>query len=197
MGIICRLDKLTFILIVAGSAYPQSTGRTGHDTVRELSRIDTNRAVELQIMSPAKNNAARAAIQKQVSDDFRDLQSLHNTMMAKVWTGAEIDYRYISDMISQISKKARRLKSNLGLPEVKDEQDTKDRVPDISTTQDFKTELLALDRSVMSFVANSIFQRTTVVKLEQAQKAARDLDAVMDRSERLKKIGKEWSKLHR
>jgi hypothetical protein len=159
------------------------------DTVVELSRVDMNRAVELQIFGPNKNNAVKEAIKKQISDDFRALQALNNKMMSDTWARRDLDYKYVSGMVAQIAKKAERLKSNLGLPQQNNEQKKMKGRAEISSVQDFKTELLALDRSVMSFVTNPIFQKTSVVELKMANQASRDLSTVIHLSKRLKKIG--------
>jgi hypothetical protein len=118
------------------------------DTVVELSRVDMNRAVDLQILGPNKNNAVKEAIKKQIGDDFRALQALNNKMMADTWARPKLDYKYVSGMVAQIAKKAERLKSNLGLPHQEDEQGNRKGGAEISSAQDFKTELLALDRCV-------------------------------------------------
>src|SRR5688572_8552125 len=85
------------------------------DTVVELSRIDMNRATELQILGPNKNSVVKEAIKKQISDDFKSLQALNNKMMADTWAQPELDFKYVSGMVGQIARKAERLKSNLGL----------------------------------------------------------------------------------
>lgn len=164
------------------------------DTVVELSRVDMNRAVELQILGPNKNNAVKEAIKKQISDDFRALQALNNKMMSDTWARPDLNYKYVSGMVAQIAKKAERLKSNLGLPQQNDEQKNMKGRAEISSVQDFKTELLTLDRCVMSFVTNPIFQKTSIVELKMANQASRDLSTVIHLSKRLKKIGEKLAK---
>lgn len=158
--------------------------------MRELSRIDTNRALELQILSPIKTNSVKLAIQKQINDDFRDLQTLNNRMMGDAWARPELDYKYISEMVGQISRKAARLRSNLGLPKSKQELENKPaQATEISSATEFRKELLTLDRWVMNFVTNPIFRKTSVVNLDLANQASRDLNAVVELSNRLKKVG--------
>ena len=185
--IIQRFKIVGFVvLLCCANVGAQRT--SARDTVVELSRIDTNRALELQIMSPGKSNAVKQALLKQVSDDFRDLQSLHNKMMADSWARPELDYKYISGMVGQIARKAERLKSNLALPEVKQEHETKKPTSEIATAQNFRTEMLSLDRSVVGFVTNPIFQKTNVVELKLANQASHDLLTVIELSKRLKKM---------
>ena len=183
-----------FLFLGFCSVYAQRPAGGAADTVRELSRIDMNRAVELQILPPNKSNAVREAIQKQISDDFRDLQALNNKLMADAWARPELDYKYISGMAGQISKKAARLRSNLGLPRSKDKPEKKS-VVEIASAMDFRKELLTLDRTVMSFVTNPIFLKANIVELNRANQASRDLNAVVDLSDMLKKAGERLSKI--
>jgi len=157
------------------------------DVVQELSRIDTNRAVDLQKIKANSPNEVRQAIQKQITEDFRELQSLNNRMMATTWDQPTLDYKYISRMTGEILKKATRLRSNLGLPK-SEEKEAAQPSEEISTKEAVKAELVSLDRSVMSFVTNPIFQQTNVMDLRLANQAKSDLEAVISMSNRLKKV---------
>jgi hypothetical protein len=180
----------SFALVMLLGCQSIHSQQSARDTVVELSRIDTNRALELQILSPNKTNAVKLAIQKQVNDDFRDLQTLNNKMMGDAWARPELDFKYISEMVGQISKRAARLRSNLGFPKSKEERENKPaQATEISSATEFRKELLTLDRSVMNFVTNPIFRKTSVVHLDLANQASRDLNAVVELSSRLKKVG--------
>ena len=180
------------VLLTGPHVYSQRPGAgSAHDTVRELSRIDMNRAVELQLLSRNNKNAVKEAVKKQISEDFRDLQALNNKMMADAWSQRKLDYKDISGMVGQIHKRAARLRTNLGLPQSNEKTEA---TVEISTEKDFRQELLKLDQSVMSFVTNPIFQQTNVVELDLANKAIRDLNAVVDLSARLKKVGEKMRK---
>lgn len=184
-----RLAALLSMQLVASVAVmPQRPGEPpARDTVERLSRIDTNRAAELQVIRANKNAADRAAVLKQVGEDFKDLQLLHNKMMADAWSKPEPDYRSVGEMIGQIAKKATRLKANLALPRSSSDGETKESERDLSTPNEFKAELLSLDSNVMKFVTNPLFRTKTVIELKQANQALRDLDAVIERCRRLKK----------
>jgi hypothetical protein len=130
---------------------------------------------------------ARRVVLKQISEDFKDLQGLNNKMMAEAWSRPELDYRYISDMVSQIRGKATRLKSNLALPEAEDDQ-TKQLDANLSDTEKFRAALLQLDRHIMSFATNPLFQKADVVEVDLANRASRDLAVVVELSRKLKRI---------
>ena len=90
-----RYSFLVMLLLCGVSAKAQRPGeRPVRDVVQELSRIDTNRAVDLQKIKGNSRNEVREAIQKQITDDFRELQSLNNKMMATTWDQPTLDYKY-------------------------------------------------------------------------------------------------------
>jgi hypothetical protein len=185
------LVSLVACVIVAAQRPGQPPVR---DTVERLSRIDTNRAAELQVIRANKNSVERYAIQKQVSDDFKDLQLLNNKMMADTWSQPELNYKYLTGMIGQIAKRATRLKTNLALPRPSTDSETKQSDDHVSTPKEFKDGLLSLDGSVMRFVTNPIFKTTTIIELKLADQASRDLDTVIDLCKKLKKVSAKLSK---
>jgi len=130
---------------------------------------------------------------KQVSEDFKRLQELNNKMMAEAWSRPELDYRYLSEMISQIRSRATRLKTNLALPEPPAEI-TKQAEMNYSDAERFRAALLQLDRHIMSFATNPLFQKPDVVDVELANRACRDLLVVVQVSGSLKTSAARLSK---
>lgn len=189
------IQTLAFVLVGLGHVYALSPiGQSPRDSADRLSRIDTNRAADLQIIKGTPNKAVREAIQQQIIEDFRALQSLNNKMMADAWKDNELDYKSISDMIGQIAKKAERLKANLALPDSDKPKGPQAPEVEISTAKDYKAELRLLDSSVMRFVTNPIFQKTNVVELKLANQASEDLEKIIDMSKWLKKAGTKLKK---
>lgn len=92
-------------------------------------------------------------------------------MMAEAWARPELDYRYISDMVSQIRGKATRLKSNLALPEAEDDK-SKQADDNFSDAKKFRAGLLHLDRLIMSFATNPLFQKSKVVEVDWQRRPA-------------------------
>jgi|KBSSwiStaDraftv2_1062776.scaffolds.fasta_scaffold722510_1 hypothetical protein len=187
-----RLRNYAFLgtLIILSSAVAVDAQRSGElpmrNLVDQLARIDRDRAVDLQQIKGNNRNEVREAIVKQVVEDFRDLQSVNNKMMATAFSQPALDYKYISRMVGEIGKKATRLKSNLVLPKPEEKQEPSKASAEVSNTEQFKAELLSLDKSVMSFVNNPIFQ-TGVIDLRLVRQANSDLEAVIDMTSKLKK----------
>jgi hypothetical protein len=168
----------------AGSNHPNpaDTRRTINDeTFRELMNIVRENR------NPAADNseAGRAAALKQLREDFKSIQNVNNKMMAEVWSKEAVDYERASAMIADINAKATRLKSNLALPEP-DNVKRKNLV--VAGAKEFKAALLLMDRSLMSFVTNKIFQDRNVMEVELATRASQDLDNVIALSANLRKV---------
>jgi hypothetical protein len=176
----------TLILLLAGTARTQGQSRM-RDQVLKIERVERDQQL-LRKPLPAKkdDDSARLAVLKQISEDFKNIQDLNNTMMAKAWAHQELDYGYISDSISQIKSKATRLRSNLALPKAKD-IDEKQLNLARASVKEFRAALLLLDKSIMSFVTNPLFQKANVVEVNLAAQASHDLKVIIELSENLQK----------
>lgn len=191
------LQLLTRVLILTlactSSSYAQRPANPNplRDVVRSIQHKELDRLLLLKPLPASKDDSVQRAMLKQLSDDFRDLQGLNNKMMAETWSRPELNYEYLSNMISQIRSKATRLKSNLALPEGSNEEL---RHPEVSDASTFKDALLIMDKRIMSFVANPLFQKANVVDVKLAHQASGDLKAVIELSGKLKKHAAKLSK---
>ena len=91
----------------------------------------------------------------------------------------------IAATTAEINKRAVRLSSNLALPEI-DDKARKQKPDDTPNDTSLTGGLLALDRSIMSFIANPIFSQPKVIDSENALKARSDLNLIIRLSEQLK-----------
>jgi hypothetical protein len=182
-----------FAFVVTAHGQRPGPRQPARDLVRAIERKEMDRMLLLKPILAVNNDAGRRAILKQISEDFRDMQSLNNQMMANAWAREELDYRYISDMVSQIRSKALRLKSNISLPEL-DGDKKKPADVEISNTKEFREKLLQLDRVIMSFATNPLFQKANVVELDLANKASLDLAGIIEQSGKLKETAARLNK---
>jgi hypothetical protein len=160
---------------------PEATRRTINDeTFRELM----NKERETPIAGRDNSDATQALL-KQITDDFKALQNINNKMMADVFAKEAINYDGTSAAIAQINTKATRLKNNLSLPNLKE---VKKKDLSVSGAKEFKSALLVMDHSIMSFVNNPIFQQRNLMEVETATRASQDLADVIAFSATLKKI---------
>jgi hypothetical protein len=172
--------------MVTAQAQRPGASNPARDMVRAISQKELDQLLFLKPILAPKDDPARRVVLKQISEDFKDLQGLNNKMMAEAWARPELDYRYISDMVSKIRGKASRLKLNLALPEA---EDKKSKQPDnnFSDAEKFRVALLQLDRHIMSFSTNPLFQKPDVIEVDLANRASRDLTMVLELSGKIKK----------
>jgi hypothetical protein len=179
LTVVCEVDTA-----VAQSNRGRSSAR---DIAREIQRVDREQLLLRSPITSPKTEAARMTLLKKTREDFRALQAVNNKMMAEVWASEQIDYGHTAEMISQIRDKAIALKTNLSLPS--DSNAKKPQPPNtINNQKDLREALLVLDRSIMSFVNNPLFQKPDVVEVNQAMQASRDLEAVISLSGDLRKM---------
>jgi uncharacterized lipoprotein YehR (DUF1307 family) len=182
----------TLILIAACTTRTQGQRSTLNrptlgDKVREIDRVERERQLLLKPLTAKKDDSVRLAVLKQIREDFKNIQGLNNKMMANAWAHEELDYGYISDSISQIKSKATRLRSNLALPKPKDVEEEKQLDLARAGVKEFRAALLLLDKSIMSFVTNPLFQTTNVVEVNLAAQASHDLKVIIELSGNLHK----------
>jgi hypothetical protein len=176
----------TLILLWAGTTITQ--GQTSmRDQALKIERIERDRDLfQKPLLAKKDDDPAHLAVLKQIREDFKNIQAVNNTMMANAWAREELDYGYISDSISQIKSKATRLRSNLALPKAKD---VEEKQLDLARAgvKEFRAALLLLDKSIMSFVTNPLFQNANVVEVKLAAKASHDLKVIIELSGNLQK----------
>ena len=124
-----------------------------------------------------ESEAVRLSRFKKIKDDFKALQSLNNKMMADAWLQDALDYSSIADMVSKIRGKANDLKDGLSLPS-SENRETPSK-PEVSTVRQFREQLLLLDKTIMRFVSNPVFQAANTVDVNLAKEASADLEQVI------------------
>src|SRR6185503_12920822 len=116
---------LFLLLVTIPWSFVLGQGRgVNAERARAIERAEMDRLLLWAIPSEKESEAVRLSRFKKIKDDFRDLQSLNNKMMADAWMQETLDYSSITDMVSKIRGKANDLKDSLSLPE-SDKPDTK------------------------------------------------------------------------
>jgi hypothetical protein len=180
MSYLTRFRSLLMLLALAVSftcVQGQGRGPNG-ERARAIERAEMDRLLLWAVPKDKESESMRLSRFKKIKDDFRDLQSLNNKMMADAWLQDALDYSVIADMVSKIRSKANDLKEGLSLPESKDSQ-TASKTPAVTTGRQFREELLLLDKTIMSFVTNPVFQVANAVDVNLATKASTDLEQVI------------------
>jgi hypothetical protein len=135
----------------------------------------------------------RQTAMAQMNEDFERIQSIDKDVLSAVSTSGVPDYKRVSDGLVEIRKRAIRLKTNLVLPpSAKDERAQKRR--DEMDTNQLQPSLLMLNDLIVSFVANPLFKKETSVDYQLVARARRDLDGIIEFSEKIRKSAEKLNK---
>ncbi|HYJ88688.1 MAG TPA: hypothetical protein VEW46_21660 [Pyrinomonadaceae bacterium] len=122
---------------------------------------------------------------QQVKKDFEGMQLANNDILVALASNRPLDPKQISNNTSRIRRFATALKNQLSLP-VPDEDKTSKEQSVFEGP--LRATLLHLDASIARFVSNPIFKSTGhVVDAQHSVKASRDLDNIINLSDRIRK----------
>jgi len=180
-----QLLLFVLVLTISSGCVPGQGRSSSREQTRAIERADMDRLLLFATPKDKEPEAVRESRFKKIKDDFRSLQSLNNKMMADAWLQDALDYSSIADMVSKIRGKANDLKDSLSLPEA-EKSDAAEKMPAATTARQFRERLLLLDKTIMRFVTNPVFQATNTLNINQAKNASADLDQVIALSDDLK-----------
>ncbi len=178
----------------APNAETRDPGRLGmSDRDRNLLERETQlRMLERQPKRAVKSDPVLAFAQ--IREDFRRIQVVDHEVMRAVSSGNALDYKYISEAAAEIRKRASRLKTNLVFPEGENDNDEARRKKGYADVSGLTPSLTALDQLILSFVHNPVFKDAGVVDTKLGGKARRDLDIIIEVSDKVRKIAERMRK---
>ncbi|MFL6335553.1 MAG: hypothetical protein ACJ754_19770 [Pyrinomonadaceae bacterium] len=138
---------------------------------------------EMAARGPTPQPTRRPPVE-QINEDFTRLQVVNNALARASASGEELDPGLVAQALTEIRKRAGRLKENLLLPEKVEERP---KASDVFEPGQLKESLAALDRLVVSFVGNPGFQSVRVIDPQWGAAARRDLEGIIELSGQLKK----------
>jgi hypothetical protein len=130
------------------------------------------------------NKDARQRSLAQVRKDLEGLQASYNRIVLAMAANKSVDEPQVVKEVVEINECSTRLKHNLALPQPKD--DEKDK-PAVAVSQPAEPSLISLRKYIYSFVMNPIFESPAVLNIEEAGKASRDLDKIIELSQSISK----------
>ena len=120
-----------------------------------------------------------------VREDFRNLQIVNNNLMKRVFEGSpshKITNKEIRSSLGEIKKLAERLAISFAIPTTKGKAKSEIAL---------NAGLLELDKAVMSFVDNPMFEQLRVYDTELVSRAGRDLSDVLRLADVLRTLMKD------
>jgi hypothetical protein len=141
------------------------------DSLRHQPRIQPHPRERLQALVSLRN-------------DFRQLQIVNNNLMLRVFDPGptqKITNKEIRSSLGEIKKRAERVGYSFGIPKIKAKPET-----DVALA----VGLRQLDKAVISFVHNPLFQQSRIYDAELASRAAKELSDVLRLAEALRRLTK-------
>ena len=121
-----------------------------------------------------------------IKGDFEAIQKLNDAITKLTAAKTPLNFAAVAKFVEQINQRAARLKFNLFSDETEPKKNAKEIQPETAAQPELKTLLDELDKSVVRFVHNPIFQNLNVVNLSDSQKAQKDLDKILTLSRAVK-----------
>lgn len=142
----------------------------------------------------ASNNLSRRAIVAQVTQDFDRIQVVNDEIKRAATSNTAFNYKNLTEMTSEIRKRAKRLKDAINLPPPDDETEANQKKLDQISAEEMKEALLMLNARVRSFVNNPLFQTPNWLDIKLGAKASRDLETIIELSGTIKKNAERLNK---
>jgi hypothetical protein len=174
---------MTFLLAPAVQAQKQPSNRPRTDPPPGVTDVGI-RDMQVRSLEIAKENKGDKTptpapeVVKQVTEDFGRIQEINAEVMRGYTSGAAPNYKALAESMGDINKRASRLNTNLLLPQLEASEplEQKDGSP-----------LVQLNALITSFATNPIFKNANTIDAEQGLKARRDLEHIIELSNRIRK----------
>ena len=192
LGSVIRLAVVSLALAtpLLAQQNPPNPAPPTLDSRSELRDRDMNVTLLERGKDEARN---RQSVLTQMNEDFARIQSADKDVLSAVSTEGAPDYKRISDGLADIRKRAIRLRDNLVLPPAGKDGKSQKTLDEADTNQ-LRPALVALNGLITSFVTNPLFQQGANVDYRQVAKARRDLDGIIDFSDKIRKSTEKLSK---
>jgi len=172
-----------------GSPGAAAAGRRNDTLNRQGEQYERDRLSREGQNPSGKPDDRRAAreLAERIKRDFEGLQAGYNEIVLAMRPGGSHDLDSILDSVEEVKKCAARLRASLALPRAKDAEEKGREAAGAAPVEE---TLLMLRKHIYSFVTNPLFEAAPVLDVEQATKAGRDLDMILELSEGIMRNGR-------
>lgn len=168
-----------------GGARPSSIQRRVEQLNRQGEQYERDNVGREVSGTKEKNDRTHArALELQIKKDLEALQAGYNQIVVAMAAKKTLADDQILDAVATIKECSHRLRDNLALPRANDDKKETELV---RASEKPKQSLLALRKVIYNFVMNPLFDAPAVLDVEQAKKASRDLDQIIELSENITK----------
>ena len=176
------------LALLASAAVTAEGRQTGVERIiRERQRVMNNRRVEegLRRSAGARREEEEKLALAQIKEDYVRIQIVNNELAEAVSGPGKPDLKLVAKSTSEIGKRAERLLHNLALPELTADVE-RVKVPAEGQAR-LQPSLQMLRRLVDRFVRSPLFREVNVIDTQVSTRARRDLEGIIELSDRLKK----------
>lgn len=129
-----------------------------------------------------KDERQLKALMEQTEEDFTRILTVHNEIARALSSKNDLNYRFVSEAMEEIKKRASRVQSTLALGLSSDDAPVK-----ANSGPEIKDSLIKLCKEIRSFVTNPVIENPNTVDAEQLIRARRDLESLIQLSGLIKK----------
>jgi len=187
-----HLTLLTILGVTLAITTDASAQRSDRSTNRpsglSSARDMQERSLRLDHLGDAINKAKPGdpeLAMKQIREDFLRIQEINNLLLEAASKAPPLESEMIVKAAKEVNERARRLQSNLVLPDPP-EQAGKDDDGGPSLDEVMK-QIKFLDASITAFVSNPMFRTLQVINHEKAEEASSELRKIREASQTLRR----------
>jgi hypothetical protein len=187
---------LATLLISPATSLAQDRGAAGpagpkRDTMLGRESDIQNRNTQLELLSePGKVKLLTVEEQKfiagQIFEDFERVQVINREMIKATSNLDNNSYKRLSSLADEMNKRAKRLKTNLNIPDVEHDKKEPESQTEMNEAQ-LKASVQTLNGTVKSFVNSPVFKDPRVTTVGHLQNLRRDISTMIDLSRTVKK----------
>ncbi|HET6979256.1 MAG TPA: hypothetical protein VFI24_23190 [Pyrinomonadaceae bacterium] len=185
------------ILIYPATCFAQTKGSSAptngarRDTMLGNDTDLQNRQNQLMLLNePNKvkvlTEEDKKAIMHQIFEDFERLQVINKEMVKATSRLDNDSYKQISSLADEVNKRAKRLKTNLNIPDIEPDEKKAESKVEMDAAQ-LKASVLSLNVSVKSFCVSPVFTNPKVTTVGTLQNLRKDISDVIEMSRTVKK----------
>jgi hypothetical protein len=189
----CLLITATTSLAQTRSGGSSSSGGGRRDTMMGRETDIANREIDLRLLresikvtTPETSAEDRKIVVSQIYDDFVQIQEINRELKRVSSALDATSYKRISVLAEDMNKRAKRLKVNIGIPNLEHEKREPEKPAEVNDAE-LKLSLQTLSDAVRSFVRNPLFQEPRVTDATHVENLKRDISNMIEISHDVKK----------
>lgn len=179
-----------------------TSAATMAQTEREREREANDRELELRswnlkLISLRANKDPKSKVRPEqalahVQEDFARIQVVNKALVFSIAQKKPLDFRFVTKSVTEIHKRSARLNEYLALPDVEKQAL---ELTSVSNQNQLKLSVLRLGNLIYSFTNNEFFKEPSVIDSQKTMQARRELLAIVELSEQIKKDSERLEKL--